>query len=261
MPTRRINRPSSSLSSHYRVSFLRILVALGAVALMAGSIAAVPAGAAKKTPTTKPRGPVTGGVCSPRGARASGVALDCVKVGTKLQWQPRGTKVNPFRVGDAFAWTQSSNKRNPGALISSRQITVTEYLQDASTWVSQWADNQPQDIFNAAKGVAVRGVRVSYTLVDATDASSRNLGSLTTFWLGDDRDAGCCTQGLLQWGTNPPAEGIDAYTSLQDGDSRVGVMLFARTDELLGKRPLMRLSWFDVKTGNISSVYFDVVPR
>ncbi len=242
---------------------LAVVGAAATVTFALCSVASSPVDAAskKKTTTIKPRGPVAGGVCSPLGSRAPGAALDCIKVGTKLQWQPRGVKLNPFRVGDTFAWTQSSNQRNPGALISSRTITVTEYLPDASGWVSQWADNQPNDIFDAAKGVSVRGVRVNYTLVDATDASSRNLGSLTTLWLGDDREAGCCTQGILQWGSNTPAEAIDAYTSLADGQSRSGVVVFARPDEALGPRPLLRLSWNDAATGRISAVFFEVVPR
>ncbi len=238
------------------------LSALAAVILALSTLAGSAADAAtKKKNTPKPKGPVAGGVCSPLGARVASLNLDCVKAGTKLQWQPRGAKVNPFRVGDTFAWTQSSNQRNPGALISTRTITVSEYLPDASGWVSQWADNQPRDIFDAAKGVTVRGVRVNYTLVDASDESSRNFGSLTTLWLGDDRDAGCCAQGILQWGANPPAEAIDAYTRLPNGQSRNGVIVFARPDEALASRPLLRLSWNNADTGNNSAAYFDVVPR
>jgi hypothetical protein len=244
-----------------RRSVLRLVAVAGAI-LAASSMAPTVADAAtKKKSTPKPKGPVAGGSCSPLEARAASLNLDCVKVGTKLQWQPRGTKVNPFRMGDTFGWTQSSNQRNPGALISARTITVTEYLPDASGWVSQWADSQPKDIFDAAKGVTVRGVRVNYTLVDATDESSRNFGSLTTLWLGDDRDAGCCTQGILQWGANPPAEAIDAFTRLPNGQSKSGTVVFARPDEALGPRPLLRLSWNNANSGNISAVYFDVVPR
>lgn len=248
-----------SLATRRSLARLSALVALMlTTSTLAGSAADA---ATKKKNTSKPKGPVAGGVCSPLGARAASLNLDCVKVSKKLQWQPRGTKVNPFRVGHTFAWTQSSNQRNPGALISARTITVTEYLPDASDWVSQWADSQPKDIFDAAKGVTVRGVRVNYTLVDATDESSRNFGSLTTLWLGDDRDAGCCTQGILQWGANPPAEAIDAFTRLPNGQSRNGVIVFARPDEALGPRPLLRLSWSNADTGKITAVYFDVVSR
>jgi hypothetical protein len=240
-----------------RAHFATLVGVMLVVSGLSGKADAAP----KKKTSSKSNAPVAGAACSTLAARAAGLNLDCVKVGTKLQWQPRGTKVNPFRVGETFAWTQSSNQRKPGALISARTITVTEYLPDASVWVSQWADSQPKDIFDAAKGLAVRGVRVIYTLVNATDASSRNFGSLTTVWLGDDRDAGCCSQGSLQWGSNPPAEAIDAYTSLSDGQSRNGVIVFARSDETLGPRPLLRLSWNNADTGNNSAVYFDVVSR
>ncbi len=212
---------------------------------------------ATKAPKAKP--PVTGQACTQLGAHAAGTSLDCVAVGTKKQWQPKGAKLNPYRLGETFEWTQSSNGNNPGALVSTRRLVVSEYLEDASEWVSHYSDNQPDDIFEAAKDVQVRGVRATLTLVSATDESSRNLGSLTTFWLGDDRDAGCCTQGLLQWGL-PPDEALDAYTRLADGTARTGVMLFARTAERLGKRPLLRLAWLDVTSRKNQTVFFDVLP-
>jgi hypothetical protein len=215
--------------------------------------------ATKASKASKVKTPVAGQACTPVGSHAAGTSLDCVAVGTKKQWQPKGTKLNPYRLGEAFEWTQSSNGNSPGALVSTRRLVVSEYLDDASEWVSHYADNQPDDIFEAAKGVSVRGVRATYTLVSATDESSRNLGSLTTFWLGDDRDAGCCAQGLLQWGL-PPDEALDAYTRLADGTARTGVMLFAQTTEKLGKRPLLRLAWLDVKSQKNQTVFFDVRP-
>jgi hypothetical protein len=241
----------------FATAAVALLGLIGAQTLLASPTASA---VTKKKAPAKAKPAVAGGTCSPVGARAPGTSLDCVKVGTKLQWQPKGSKLNPYLVGESFAWTQSSNLQNPGALISSRTISVVEYLPDASGWVSMWPDNQPQDIFNAAKGDAVRGVRVKYKLVSATDVSSRNLGSLTTLWLGDDRTAGCCTQGTLQWGVRP-AEAIDAYTSLADGEEQTGMIIFARPDEALGSRPLMRLSWNDVGTGRIAAVFFDVIPR
>ena len=191
-------------------------LAVGLAALVVTVAACVglsPSSASAATKKTKPKTPVAGGVCSPLGARAAGTSLDCVKVGTKLQWQPKGSKLNPFKLGESFQWTQSSNGTAAGALISTRRLTVTGYLPDASGWVSSFPDNAPKDIFDLAKGVSVRGVQATYTLVDTTDESSRNLGSLTTFWLGSDADAGCCTQGLINWG-NPPTEALDAYTRL-----------------------------------------------
>ena len=85
--------------------------------------------------------------------------------------------------------------------------------------------------------------------------TTRNLGSLTDFWLGSDRDAGCCEQGSLQWGHRPDGA-IDAYTFLQNGDSTTGVMVFARTDDQLTTEPLMRLAWNDIRTNEQSYVWF-----
>lgn len=183
----------------------------------------------------------------------------CVSVGSRLQWQPKGSKLNPFRVGETFEWTQSSNGTNPGALMSTRRLSVVEYLPDASAWVSDHTSNRQEDIFAKANGRSVRGVKVTYTLVSATDASSRALGSLTTFWLGDDRDAGCCTDGVINW-TGTPDDAVDAYVSLDDGASRTGIMVFARTNEQLGAKPLMRLAWNDVRTTRQSYVFFALAP-
>lgn len=239
----------SSISTNARRRAVVGTVALAAVGSLLGS----PATAAKKV--AKPKVPVVGGTCSPLGAHAAGTSLDCVKNGSKLQWQPKGSKLNPFKIGETFEWTQSSNMNNPGALISTRRISVVEYLPDASGWVSGHTEDRQEDIFAAANGVAVRGVKVNYTLVSATDESSRNLGSLTTFWLGDDRDAGCCTDGVINWG-GTPKDAVDAYLRLDDGASRTGIMVFARRDEQLGAKPLMRLAWMDVRTANQSYVYF-----
>ena len=199
--------------------------------------------------------PVAGTACSPGGARAPGsTSLDCVRVGSKLVWEPKGSKLNPFRFGEVFEWTQAIGKET-NADSSTRRIIVRGYLADASAWVNNYPDNHPQDIFDAANGVTIRGVQVDYTLVNATNGSQRDLGSLSEFWLGDDRDAGCCGSGLLKW-ADPPAEGFDPQTSLDDGTTQTGVLLFARTDVQIGTKPLMRLGWSDVRTGSYSYVYF-----
>lgn len=260
MPRSTPASPPRPLGRSFPCSIRRIFAAtllIAAATALAGPTATAAAKAAK---VPKVKTPTSGQTCTTLGSRAPGTSLDCVLVGAKKQWQPKGSKLNPFRIGESFEWTQSSNGTNPGALISTRRLVVSEFLPDASGWVSQWSDNAPKDIFDAAKDVQVRGVRATYTLVSATDRSSRNLGSLTTMWIGDDRDAGCCTQGLLQWGT-PPAEALDAYTLLDDGASRTGVMLFAQTTEKLGKRPLMRLAWLDSRTSKNQSVFFDLLPK
>lgn len=224
------------------------LVPLAAVPAVGGS----PAGAATKK-TVPPR---AGAACATLGTRAPGTNLDCVAVGTKKQWQPKGSKPNPLLPGEPFEWTQSSNGTAPGALVSTRRIVVTGYLADASQWVSSFPDNQPDDIFRQIPdGSEVRGVQATVTMVSATDASSSRLGSLTTFWLGDDKTAGCCTQGLLEWGIRP-STAIVANFDIQPGVSVTGTMLFNVNDASIGKRPLMRLSWLDQRTTRQSYVYF-----
>ncbi len=243
-----------SARQHCSMNALHRRTTTFAVVFFAAALLGSPSAMAAKK-VVKPRLPAAGGVCSPVGARASGTALTCVRVGAKLQWQPKGSKLNPYQLGENFEWTQSTNGTNPGALISVRRLAVIEYLPDASGWVSAHTSNQEEDIFAKANGRTVRGVKVIYTLVSATDASSRALGSLSTFWLGDDRDAGCCTDGVINW-TGTPDDAVDAYLSLDDGATRTGIMVFARADEQLGAKPLLRLAWDDVRTTRQSYVYF-----
>jgi hypothetical protein len=231
---------------------LLLALALVPLAAVVHLVGATPASAVTKK-TVPPR---AGAACTKLGTRAPGTTLDCVAVGTKKQWQPKGSKLNPFLPGEAFEWTQSSNGTAPGALVSARRIVVTGYLADASQWVSSFPDNQPDDIFKQIPdGSGVRGVQATVTMVSATDASSSRLGSLTTFWLGDDKAAGCCTEGLLEWGIRPDAA-IVANFDIAPGTSVTGTMLFNVTDAAVGKRPLMRLAWLDQRTTRNSFVYF-----
>jgi len=227
-----------------------------ALALAPLALLQVAAGGPARAATKKTVPPRAGAACATLGTRAPGTNLDCVAVGTKKQWQPKGSKLNPFLPGEPFEWTQSSNGTAPGALVSTRRIVVTGYLPDASQWVSSFPDNQPDDIFKQIPdGSEVRGVQATVTMVSATDASSSRLGSLTTFWLGDDKAAGCCTQGLLEWGIRP-STAIVANFDIQPGVSVTGTMLFNVSDATIGKRPLMRLAWLDQRTTRNSFVYF-----
>ncbi len=230
-----------------------LLLALSLLPLVALPVVGVTRASAATKKTVPPR---AGAACTKLGTRAPGTTLDCVAVGTKKQWQPKGSKLNPFLPGESFEWTQSSNGTAPGALVSTRRIVVTGYLEDASQWVSSFPDNQPDDIFRQIPdGSEVRGVQATVTMVSATDASSSRLGSLTTFWLGDDKPAGCCTEGLLEWGIRPDAA-IVANFDIAPGTSVTGTMLFNATDAAIGKRPLMRLAWLDQRTTRNSFVYF-----
>lgn len=253
----RLTKPTlhAALLRAFRFNF-GLLAGVGAVVLSVSALGAAPAMAAKRPPPRKRILKVAAGnACAPLGARAPGTSFDCVSVGAKTQWQPKGSKLDPYRPGEVFEWTQSTNKNAPGADIATKRIVVKEYLPDATSWVNSFPENTPEDIFAAAGGAPLRGVRVDYTLVTATDASSRNLGSLSWFWLGNDADAGCCNEGLLKWGDRPNGN-IDPYSSLDDGTTQTGLMLFARTDAQLGPKPLMRLGWDDIRNNQDSYVYF-----
>lgn len=248
--------PRTSPTPTHRRNLHRLAAAAAAVVCVSVVGIAPTASAAKRPPPTKPTlKAVPNRACAPLGARAPGTSLDCVNVGSKTLWEPKGSKLDPYRPGETFEWTQSTNGNEAGADTATKRIVVRDYLPDATSWVNNFTDNQPQDIYTAASGAPLRGVRVDYTLVHATDPSSRNLGSLSSFWLGDDADAGCCNEGLLQWGI-PPDVSLDAYSSLDDGTTRTGVMLFARTNAQLGTKPLMRLSWDDIRTAKRSYIYF-----
>lgn len=81
----------------------RVIAALACASLVTVAFAVEsPASAATQTTKAvkKPAGPAAGGVCTELNQNAPGTNLDCVEVGKGLQWQPRGTRVNPFHLGD-----------------------------------------------------------------------------------------------------------------------------------------------------------------
>jgi len=78
-----------------------------AVALL--SVATPAAGAAtkakKKTPVTKAPAIAPGKPCTAVGTTNAPTGLDCVQVGGAKLWEPRGVKVNPFRLNDVGRYT------------------------------------------------------------------------------------------------------------------------------------------------------------
>lgn len=84
-------------------------MAMAVIATLMVHVAAEAAAKKKtKTPATKAAAktaPAAGKVCTPAGAQAAGTNLDCVAVGKALQWQPRGTRVNPYRLNDVADYT------------------------------------------------------------------------------------------------------------------------------------------------------------
>jgi hypothetical protein len=59
----------------------------------------------KKVPTTKAPAIAPGKPCSSVGTTNAPTGLDCVQVGGAKLWEPRGIKVNPFRLNDNAKYT------------------------------------------------------------------------------------------------------------------------------------------------------------
>jgi hypothetical protein len=68
-----------------------IAVSLGALSL----VVAAGTGVARAAES-----PVVGGACETLGAHADGTALDCVTTGATQTWQIKGTRPNPYRIGE-----------------------------------------------------------------------------------------------------------------------------------------------------------------
>jgi hypothetical protein len=89
------------------------LVAIGALVALASTArveAAFP-GKAKKPTTSKKSAIAAGKPCSLLGATAAGTNLDCVKIGKALQWQPRGSRINPFHLNDVAEYSSYETDR------------------------------------------------------------------------------------------------------------------------------------------------------
>lgn len=87
---------------------------IGVVRLFRPSLIGGPAsGATKKTvkAVVKATVPAAGKACLAIGAAAAGTNLDCVTVGKALQWQPRGSRVNPFHLNDGAEYVAYEGNR------------------------------------------------------------------------------------------------------------------------------------------------------
>lgn len=97
--------------------------------LLAGGVPADAAVKKKATTTKAPKGPVANAACSPLGQTArtaAGARFDCVHVGAKLQWQPRGSRLNPLGWGETALVVTEYAKWN---------ITVTSVENDVTAAV------------------------------------------------------------------------------------------------------------------------------
>lgn len=93
-----------SLSNERRRIIRSVAVA---VALVLGAAPGVGAAAKtkKKPPATKAPAIAPGKPCTAVGTTNAPTGLDCVQVGAAKLWEPRGVKVNPFRLNDVGRYT------------------------------------------------------------------------------------------------------------------------------------------------------------
>lgn len=79
-------------------------------------------------PANAAEAPAVGVVCDTLGARAEGTALDCVTTGGSNTWQLKGTRPNPYRIGEV-----AQLKRYVGAkYIAGYTVKVTGGNPDAT---------------------------------------------------------------------------------------------------------------------------------
>jgi hypothetical protein len=200
---------------------------------------------------------VAGGACDIVGYRAEATNLDCVLVGGKNQWQPRGSKLNPYMKGETFTFTAATESDLSKADFVTRSITVNGYLPDAAAWVLSHPNINASQVIDAANGKPVRGVSMKVTVEKLRPENMSNIGSLTDYWLGDEGAAGCCESNGLIWG-QPPSDALDFAVRLAQGETRQGNMVFPATNAELGSRPIMRIGWNNPVGNQLTYVYFSV---
>jgi hypothetical protein len=156
---------------------IRRTLSVGAAVAIALVASGVPAAqAAKKSTSKKAKAaanatPAAGKSCPTINANASG--LDCVRVGAALQWQPRGIKVNPFRVGDTGAF--ATTYRVIGYRL---KVTSPAKVIDAA---AIGAPDPTRQAIPAGSAPVVIAVDLTNTATDVGDPAA----ALTTFELVD----------------------------------------------------------------------------
>ena len=184
--------------------------------------------------------PAAGKACSPIGAAAAGTNLDCVTVGKALQWQPRGSRVNPFHLNDGAEYVAYEGNRYR--------------LKIASLTVLTPADIKPGGQGKYPIPTGMTPVRVDAELTYLGPKDSNNLPASITYlvlvdasgrkfdtYAGDDKSGGECSQ----FGEFPPNRTSDLTTAapLTTG---ICVVLPAAS---VGPTLPVNLSWLNDKTG------------
>lgn len=100
--------------------------------------------------------PVVGGACETLGAHADGTALDCVTTGASQTWQIKGTRPNPYRIGEV-----AQLQRFVGAkYIPGYAVKVTSGNPDASADVTVSAGAIKKNVIPAGWKPVTAGIEL-----------------------------------------------------------------------------------------------------
>jgi hypothetical protein len=150
----------SSKSNARRIAATLAAVAVGATILVGGGHAS-----AQVTPAE-------GVVCETLGAHAEGTALDCVTTPTGQTWRTKGTRLNPYRIGE----TATIQRYVGAAWVNSYTIKVTEGNPDATSEVTIVPTNKPRPIPAGSRATSA-GVVITLLGPKAKPAPSAGLDS------------------------------------------------------------------------------------
>lgn len=217
---------------------------IGVVRLFRPSLIGGPAsGATKKTvkAVVKATVPAAGKACLAIGAAAAGTNLDCVTVGKALQWQPRGSRVNPFHLNDGAEYVAYEGNRYRLKICESDGIDAGRYQAGRTGEVpdSHGNDSGPRrcgTYLSWTKGLQ-QSAGIDHLPCLLVDASGRKFDT----YAGDDKSGGECSQ----FGEFPPNRTSDLMTGapLTTG---ICVVLPAAS---VGPTLPVNLSWLNDKTG------------
>ena len=116
--------------------------------------------------------PAEGVVCETLGAHAEGTALDCVTTPTGQTWRTKGTRLNPYRIGE----TATIQRFVGAAWVNSYTIKVTEGNPDATSEVTIVPTVKPRPIPAGSRATSA-GVVITLLGPKAKPAPSAGLNS------------------------------------------------------------------------------------
>ncbi len=180
---------------------IKTAVLLSGVCLLAAQVSgssALAAAAKKKSKTTTTRkktsaAPAPGRACSPAGVRAPGTTLDCVKVASGLQWQPRGARSNPFRFNEVGEYTAYDSNRYRIKVTGMTVLTVEEIKPGGVGKYAIPAGYVPVQVIGELTYLGPKDTNdlpASITSLVLVDASGKKFDT----YAGDDKAGGECSQ-------------------------------------------------------------------